>query len=298
MFTGPLPPAPIPPPAPDATVDRLHFTVTAPMAIRPAGSVGVTVWVHLESQRAMVIERALEQHRSRDAASILRVTKGPVGIARGSMLSIRLRVSGARVEDPEDTVWWDGEIGCANFVVTLPSKPESETLPGTAVVYLNGVQMAKIQFVLQVGKTPPDGVVAATETRNRKAFASYASADRDDVLARLQGIRKAAPQLDIFFDVLSLRSGQSWEREIEQLIQASDVFYLFWSIHASRSSWVEREWRTALRTGGRDFIDPVPLQSPEEAPPPPELAGLHFNDWMLAFRRRGLAVTGRAGDQP
>ena len=74
------------------------------------------------------------------------------------------------------------------------------------------------------------------------------------------------------------------------MIPASDVFYLFWSAHASASKWVEREWRTALRTGGLDFIDPVPLQPPEDAPPPPELAGLHFNDWMLAFRRRELSA--------
>lgn len=51
-------------------------------------------------------------------------------------------------------------------------------------------------------------------------------------------------------------------------------------------SWVEREWRIALRTGKPNFIDPVPLQTPDEAPPPPELASLHFNDWMLAFQRR------------
>jgi hypothetical protein len=33
-----------------------------------------------------------------------------------------------------------------------------------------------------------------------------------------------------------------------------------------------------------EFIDPVPLVSPEQVPPPPELATKHFNDWILAFR--------------
>ena len=34
-------------------------------------------------------------------------------------------------------------------------------------------------------------------------------------------------------------------------------------------------------TGG---IDPVPLEPPQSVPPPSELAGLHFNEWTLAYR--------------
>jgi hypothetical protein len=269
-------------------LDNVHFTVTAPSAINPASSVVVSLWVHLESQRSAVMDRADQQFQFRNPEGIMSGSKGPVQIARGTIFTVRLQVTGAYIEDPEDLVLWSGEIGCANFVVTVPTNPEIQTLPGKILIYLNGVQVAKIQFVLQVGMALAGGTVLTTETRVRKAFASYASADRDEVLGRLQGIRKAAPYLEIFFDVLTLRSGQSWESEIEALIVASDVFYLFWSLYASSSVWVEQEWRTALSTGRRDFIDPVPLQSPEEAPPPPELSSLHFNDWMLAFQRRKL----------
>ena len=68
------------------------------------------------------------------------------------------------------------------------------------------------------------------------------------------------------------------------MIPEKDVFYLFWSENAQRSEWVEKEWRCALDTRGIEFIDPVPLVSPKQVPPPPELARhLHFNDWQLAF---------------
>ena len=267
------------------TVDRVHFTVTAPAILRPAHAALVTLWAHLESQRAEVMARARQQ-READSLGMMSASKGPVQIARGTMLTVRLEVAGARIEDPEDSILWDGEIGCANFLLTAPGNSEGQELCARALIYLSGVQIAKVQFVLQVGVAPPDGIVPTTETRVRKAFASYSSADRDEVLGRLQGIRKAAPYLDIFFDVLSLRSGQNWEAELERIIPASDIFYLFWSLNARNSSWVEREWRTALRTGKPNFIDPVPLQPPDEAPPPPELASLHFNDWMLAFQRR------------
>lgn len=36
---------------------------------------------------------------------------------------------------------------------------------------------------------------------------------------------------------------------------------------------------------GVDFIDPVPLESPDVCPPPKELAETHFNDWTLAFEQ-------------
>lgn len=157
---------------------------------------------------------------------------------------------------------------------------------GLATIHLGGLQIASVYFYVYVGeKTSKAEHIESREERCRKAFASYAHDDFQDVLARIQGIQKGAPQLEIFLDVVSLRSGQDWEQELLTAIPSSDVFYLFWSANARRSEWVEKEWRCALDTRGIDFIDPVPLVSPEEVPPPPELASRHFNDWVLAFMR-------------
>jgi hypothetical protein len=66
--------------------------------------------------------------------------------------------------------------------------------------------------------------------------------------------------------------------------------YLFWSEAASRSQWVEWEWRCGFQERGIDFIDPCPLVSPDSVPPPKELADqLHFNDWVLAYMRNAGA---------
>jgi hypothetical protein len=120
---------------------------------------------------------------------------------------------------------------------------------------------------------------------HRKAFASYASQDRNDVLTSIQGMQKAAPGLDVFFDEANLRSGADWEQELKRVIPECDIFYLFWSAAAKESRWVDMEWRWALERRGIEFIDPVPLISPEEVPPPGELGGKHFKDWVLAYRR-------------
>jgi hypothetical protein len=147
--------------------------------------------------------------------------------------------------------------------------------------------IAKLHFVLEIGRqTAPIAPLPLREARYKCAFASYASEDRDEVLGRLQGILKVLPELDPFLDVASLRSGDRWEDRLYQEIARRDTLFLFWSLAASRSPWVEREWRTALALRGIECIDPVPLVSPEDVPPPAELAQrLHFNDWLLAYRR-------------
>jgi hypothetical protein len=104
-------------------------------------------------------------------------------------------------------------------------------------------------------------------------------------LGRIQGIQKVAPNINVDLDVVTLRSGQYWEKELWKLIPSKDVFYLFWSRNAAKSGWVEKEWKCALETRGIDFIDPIPLETPEQVPPPPELSSKHFNDWVLAYMR-------------
>jgi hypothetical protein len=149
------------------------------------------------------------------------------------------------------------------------------------------MRIAKFWFVIPVGEqTGAAGEVALRQEKHLRAFASYAREDLDQVLGRLQGMQKASPRLEIFFDVLVLRSGQDWEQELYRQISRSDVFYLFWSKFSSKSEWVDREWRCALAERGIDFIDPVPLVDPQVVPPPPELASKHFNDWVLAFLKR------------
>ncbi len=248
-----------------ANTQKVEFTLAAPQVVAAKVPFEIFVWAHVPQERAKVLARAREELNVRD---VLARTKGPVTIAS------------AEIAEPEDTMAWEGESTSVSFVVTLTALGQGGKSPGVARIYANGIQVAKISFVLSAA-----GVAESSGVRYRKAFASYASDDRDAVLGRIQGIHKVVPEMEIFLDVASLRSGQNWERELWRVIPASDIFYLFWSHHARNSEWVEKEWRCALRERGIEFIDPVPLESPRESPPPPELSSLLFNDWELAFRR-------------
>ena len=265
--------------------DQVHFALTSNSFVAPGSAFVMSVWAYLGTQYPQVLERA----RLTLAWGELAVQSvGPFELARGVRLSLKMEITGLTVPDTENTILWIGEIANATFAAEVPADAPQGPHVGYVRIYANGLQVGRLHFTVQVANVTAESVtVADNEERYRKAFASYASGDRTAVLARIQGILKIAPDLNIFLDVHSLRSGQAWATRLHDEIVSSDVFYLFWSENAKQSKWVEREWRCALETKGIDFIDPVPLVAPEIVPPPPELAAKHFNDWTLAYMRLG-----------
>jgi hypothetical protein len=206
-------------------------------------------------------------------------------VAVGTTLDVALSIKGIELEYPSGQVLWDGELGVLMFPCTMPVDALSPTYPGTATFSLEGIPIAQTPFVITVGPATGTKQAIVTQPRMiRSAFASYATGDRPAVLARIQGMQRVAPFLDIFLDVISFRSGDRWEDVIRTEIRVRDVLFLFWSAAASQSHYVDREWRIALEEHGLDGISPVPLETAAVAPPPPELKSLHFGDWTLAVR--------------
>jgi HEAT repeat protein len=273
---------------PEPIRDNVYFSVIAPRILAPGGSRVIDVLVHLEEPDRLfsrLAGLAYYRHIARPRSA------GPTGVERGLVMVVRLEVADFGIDGLEDTVYWAGTSGQTTFPVAVPDDAAPGPHVGLVHVSVAGLQVARIYFELVVGAGGASERELGAEdvtTRDellRTAFASYAHEDLNEVLARVQGMLKVLPDLEVFLDVLTLRSGEDWEARIEQEIAARDAFFLLWSLPASHSRWVDKEWRTALAKKGLEAIDPVPLQPPTIAPPPPELARLHFNDWALAFRR-------------
>jgi hypothetical protein len=265
------------------TAPMVQFSVTSPSAVLPGSSFAIDVWAHLEGQREEVLRRAREQ--AGDTELVL-LPRSDQSVHQGVKLFVRLSLFGLTLRNQEESIRWNGNISKTSFVVEAPENATLGLKTGLANVYVEGLKIATLHFSLSVDANQAASPrVTSQSNRPRRAFACYARADRTEVLARVQGMQKAIPDLEVFMDVHSLRSGQNWEEEVRKAIRSSDIFYLFWSENARESKEVEKEWRFALDQKGRDFIDPVPLASPEAVKPPDELAGKHFNDWTLAFER-------------
>ncbi len=264
-------------------IDNARFTVTAPGMLPRGAASGIQFWVHVGQQTETLLKRAGELHGMDE----IDATKpdGPHPVKRGACLSVRLRLGDAlKCVDSHKWVIWSGDIGSANFVVTVPSEAPEGDLVCLASIRLNGCQVVKLSFLLTIGSSALASQIIPCQTvTHRRAFASYANLDRDQVLARVQDMETAYRGLSVYVDSVALRSATYWEPDLHARIDAADVFYLFWCRHAMASDWVSREWRRALKSKGLDFIDPVPLESGEKAPPPVELLGKDFNGPLLPF---------------
>ena len=268
--------------------DLVRFSAIAPATVKPGSSFVIELWAHLEELADQVATRARE---ARAGQPIHISSRGPLRVPQASDIRARLSVPTFNMAGDEDTIVWTGTIGNATFPVLVPRDSKAGTHVAEFLIFVGALQAARLHLEIEVAPAASTGDCVPAqrrllERRVEKAFASYASEDRSEVLARVQGIVKALPGIDIFIDLVSLRAGEHWEKRIAEEILTRDVFYLFWSIAASRSPWVDKEWRTALMLRGIDYIDPVPLQLPALAPPPPELSDLHFNDWTLVVSRR------------
>jgi hypothetical protein len=281
--------------APTATLSvpsRLlaDFSVVAPKLIEPGRNFIVEVWVAPSGRSAEMLAEA-----TRSGRMIERGNRSHINLERDTVITVLLRLPDFEVPDPMEMLGWDGDIRNVSFIVKAPASLAPGVYPGIAKLMKGQLPFASIAFDLAVTsptakvEAPPEPLKARVQ-RIARAFASYASQDRAEVLRRVQGIQ--ATGMDVFLDVVNLRSGQDWE------IDTSDGFFLFWSRNAAQSNWVEREWRYALKQHGLEFISPLALEDPRLTQPPAELSKMHFNDMLLAFIHSEDAIAKRAPAPP
>jgi hypothetical protein len=182
------------------------MSVTAPRTVVPASRFLLAVWVHRYGDG--VVLRHAQSMASGKPITVQ--TKLALQIPDGSVLEVVVDLPGFQLDEASDAMYWDGgtdPIGNCTFGVTVPPDATFGTHLGKASLWLNGLRIAKLDFALEVGAEGA-GVQDMTvdEHQARTAFASYASQELSQVLARIQGIQKVLPDLDIFLDIVSLRS--------------------------------------------------------------------------------------------
>lgn len=229
-------------------------------------------------------EQVVEQVTAEHSEPTKTTSSGWLETARGTQVTVRL-TSPELGDLGEQQGTWNGRYLRFGFPFMVPKDLAVPQAMLVAQVYFDDLPATRLSLVLYCtdtsGREPSRHNVKPTQTDIREAFVSYASEDRTRVATIIQGMRTARPDLDVFFDVESLRSGEDWQQTLRTRIETCDVLFLCWSQHASASPWVDFEWRYALDTKGIDFIEPVAIEPPYKCPPPPELNSKHFNDLLL-----------------
>jgi len=258
----------------DEEPDVVDFSVFAPTSVAASSSFILEAWAYLTRQRDEAMRRAAQRVRAAPQHNEF--------LAERTRLTFVLQLNGFEAEDTRETIPWFGRITNTAFIVKCPADMNAGVYPGQIKVLHDGMLLTRLVFEIVVGQTTSEAEsINLGVVRTESAFASYSSKDLARVLPRAQMLNTMG--VDVFLDIVSLRSGQGWQEMLYEKIRETGTFYLFWSEAASRSQWVDLEWRYALEYRGLDYIHPVPLVSPKEAPPPKELEALHFNDIYLAL---------------
>jgi hypothetical protein len=265
--------------APSASLADARVAVYAPSHVERGKRFILDVWAFRPDLHNLVAQEATRQGRAH-----LLGTKGPLPLAVGRTLAVSVSIPSFHVDPPLDVVVWDGTRANTSFTVcALPAALAGPHI-GCATVSSGDVPVAVVHFELVVADRETESRRGLDDDaiRIRSIFASYASADRVEVLQWARGAEVAG--VHVFLDVLSLRESTDWETALVRHVPAKDLFCLFWSAPASESRWVDMEWRCALAARGLDYIHPVALADPRIVPPPDALRSKHFSSVSFAVR--------------
>lgn len=262
----------------EVKVSQVHFSAVAPKHIVKGEYAMIDIAVYENSYRNIV-----EQIIANADDEVKEVMGSSQNVADNTKIRMILSSPDIDVSDCMEVQTWHGRYLVFSFPVEIPQNYAKKQILFIATVYFNDVIATKLKFIVSCS-TVREQKIQLTREDVLTAFISYASQDRSRVATIIQGMKKARPDMDIFFDIESLRSGEDWERALRAEIEKRDVLFLCWSHFAKNSEWVEKEWRYALTNKGLDSIEPVPLVSPAECPPPEELKSKHFNDLSLLYK--------------
>jgi hypothetical protein len=273
-------PEPFEPPMPEPPViEPVHLGASAPRVVKPNQEFTVRFTAYIESLEEEVEEKLKELSPRSTFYDDVKQCQWLVG----TKVAVKCRANYLDIQPAEDVFVWNGtEIMLEFDARVLPDAPEETTILKFDVL-IGGIPVAKLRIDMEISATKSSGEVASARIRAyTKAFASYSSEDRTRVLDRVSEISRNG--VKVFLDCLSLNPGEVWKTRLEEEMQNSEMFLLFWSASAKKSEWVTWEWQNALKLKGIQFIEPHPLDPVEDAPPPDELKDLHFNDYFIIVR--------------
>lgn len=264
-----------------AKINKVDFSVVAPEKVRPGGDSLVDVYMYTKSQRK-IVERAIKAAKEKVTEAAR--TTGSVSVRQGSHVTVVLSSKEAVIEENSETLIWSGDALDFRFRFSLSEGYQKKLVNFACEVLFDGIHITRLYFSVPVN-TAKSVPVRFVRKDSRRAFVSYSNKDKARVVEQLYAIQRVAPKLRFWMDSQSIVAGEQWRPAIFSAIKRADVFLLFWSHHSKASPEVRKEWEYALALekenakrgkNGARFISPVPLEPPQECPPPAELSDLHF----------------------
>ena len=271
---------------------NVQFTVYRPHTIVPEKWYPLLAFAHLSERRAgateqdpdpieevrQQAERILSEQPARyDTAKLDRAFSVP----RKGALTFVPMIEGCEFNPPSQSILWQKDVHKVEFEMTASSAVDQRAVEGQVTIYLGSLILAEVALRINVdSQYSPQSEQQVSERADpyRKIFASYSHRDKQIVDDFEEVVQSLGDQY--LMDVKTLRSGEVWTKQLEQMIRDANIFQLFWSSNSMISPFVKQEWEYALSLNRANFIRPVYWEKsfPEKKPdlPPDTLRRLHF----------------------
>ena len=258
--------------------DKVKFSAVYKNQMRPGEKAVISIVMFEEAYR-YAVDMMLRQKTY--APSLLESDEEEVG--KGTKVSIILTADDLIIDDRVSEKIWQGKYRYFDYLIEVPSAADKipEEAAVKAEIYFNGYYVSRLLFTVRLKEAGTIIDVARQDVET--AFVSYASRDFPMVSAFIQGMREMT-NADIFIDKERLKSGYQWKEQLKKEISDRDVFYLCWSTNASKSKYVDMEWRYAYQEKGRECIHTVPIEPAFVCKLPPELEDIHCSDQLAVLR--------------
>ena len=286
--------------SPVALDENIQFTAYRPKTVRPARWAKLLVFAHLDErplwmdddERGPLEEVAAQaQQFLGDKIADYRATTedSRLAIPRDGEITLVPTMKGVEFNPPRRSFFWkDGiSVHAETFEMRAAASLDGQITRGQLTIFLGALILAEINLAVRVNSQQAvfnaDDAGSGRERSSarpfRRIFASYSHRDLDVV----ESVERHARTLgdEYLRDLQQLRSGESWNSRLLQMIDQADVFQLFWSSNAASSEFVQQEWRHALALCRNTFVRPTYWQEPMPPVPGP-LQSLHFHRLGIA----------------
>ncbi len=278
--------------------DDVRFTVYRPARVQPERWYTMLAFAHKTDSVDDPVEGRIDpvEEVRRRAAALLgpkldlystAAQDSSVELPRGSDLLFVPSVEGFEFNPAHRSFSWEEPVHEESFRLRAHAGLAGTRARGALLVFLGTVIIAEVSLSIAVDDAAAeDGQEPVEAERARRYDRIFVSYSHDDAPV-VERVRIGATALghEVVLDRTHLRSGQDWSAELEQLIEGSDVFQLFWSRRSMASKYVRDEWTYALSLGRQGFVRPVYWEDPfPEGPdlPPDQLRRLHFHRLVAA----------------
>lgn len=291
---------------PSVVDENLQFTAYRPKTVRPGVWTKMLVFAHLEDRPDWLDKNELDPQQQVEAEA--RQTLGDriteykqstddsrVAVPRDGEITLVPEVTGIQFNPPTRSFFWrDGiAVHSESFDMRASAALDGQNARGRLTIFLGRIILAEISLAIRVdgSYSAPASTPSPTRANDlnershsrafRRVFASYSHRDLGIVEEMERHARSFGDEY--LRDWVHLRSGERWSDGLRELINASDVFQLFWSPNSARSEFVAQEWQYALTLGRNAFVRPTYWQDPMPDPPEP-LKPLHFHRLALTSK--------------